>query len=778
MPPAHHGRAAGALLRGLLALLASGCTPPETSAISAFPGQPPVGSAAAPPRINSIVGTPTAAGVPQIAYGRPAEPPSPPGPAPQQGGDISLDFAGTDIREVAAQILGTILRENYTIDPAVQGTATLRTVQPLARSQLLPTLQALLAQNGAALVRSGTLYRIVPAAQAPATAASEGVGGTTVVMLRHAAAEELARVLQPYVTEGSRIIADPARNALLVGGDPQARESLLSLVRSFDIDLLAGQSYALLPVGVGDVRDVTTALQEALRAAVGGAGGQVRVVPMARVNAVLVVAQQPRAIDEARRIHALIDRTRQQTIRSWHVHYLQNSTANDVAYLLQQAFTPNNVTAQPTRALRGATGAGAASGPGEAAGGGGVTAITGRPAMGGTGFGRGFGTGGTSGGSGLGAAGLANATPGGGSTAGSTPILLGQGQPPAGPAAPANPLLGPLDPSGVEANPDSLRIIPDPQNNALLFYGTRREVGTVEAMLRKIDILPLQVRIDAVIAEVTLNDALQYGTQFFFRSGGLNGVLSAAQGGFNPAQIAFNTTLPGFILSGTRATGVPMAITALQDVTTVNVLSSPQLMVVDNHTARLQVGDVVPYLSQTSQSVITPNAPVVSSINYQQTGVIIEITPRVNSGGLVTLDVMQNVSDVARGITTQGINSPTFQERSVVSRVVVQDGQTVGLAGLIRDNVNVGNQGIPWLKDVPLLGALAGQQSNTRQRTELLIMITPRVMRDQREARALTEDLREQLINAAAVPDRLDNLPTSGSPDPNARLRRRIGLPN
>jgi general secretion pathway protein D len=113
----------------------------------------------------------------------------------------------------------------------------------------------------------------------------------------------------------------------------------------------------------------------------------------------------------------------------------------------------------------------------------------------------------------------------------------------------------------------------------------------------------------------------------------------------------------------------------------------------------------------------------------------------------------------------------------VVSRVVVQDGQTIGLAGLIRDNVNVGNQGIPWLKDIPLLGALAGQQNNTRQRTELLIMITPRVMRDQREARALTEDLREQLINAAAVPDRLGNLPPSGSADPNARLRRRIGLP-
>jgi general secretion pathway protein D len=765
-------RTAGALLRrGLLALLATGCTPPETPAISAFPGQPPAGasSAAAPPRVNSIVGTPTAGGLPQIAYGQPAGPTTPPGPVPQPGGNISLDFAGTDIREVASHILGTILRENYTIDPTVQGTATLRTVQPLARTQLLPTLQALLAQNGAALVRSGTLYRIVPAAQAASAAAGEGVGGTAIVPLRYAAAEDLARLLQPYVTEGSRITADPTRNALLVGGDPQARDSLLGLVRSFDIDLLAGQSYALLPVGAGDVRDVTTALQEALRAA-GSGSNQLRVVPMTRVNAVLVVAQQPRAIDEARRVYALIDRARQQTIRSWHVHYLQNSTANDVAYLLQQAFTPNNVTAQPTRALRGA--AGAPLGQGTAAGAGGASAITGRPASPGGGFG-GVG-GGTSGAPGLGSAGLAGGAPG---TSGAA-ALLGQAPPPTVQATPPNPLLGPLDPGGVEANPDSLRIIPDPQNNALLFYGTRREVGTVEAMLRRIDIMPLQVRIDAVIAEVTLNDALQYGTQFFFRSGGLNGILSAAQGAFNPAQIAFNTTLPGFILSGTRATGAPMAITALQDVTTVNVLSSPQLLVVDNHTARLQVGDVVPYLTQTSQSVITPNAPVVSSINYQQTGVVIEITPRVNSGGLVTLDVMQNVSDVARGITTQGINSPTFQERSVVSRVVVQDGQTIGLAGLIRDNVNTGNQGIPWLKDIPLLGALAGQQNNTRQRTELLIMITPRVMRDQREARALTEDLREQLINAAAVPDRLGNLPTSGSPDPNARLRRRIGLPN
>ena len=217
-------------------------------------------------------------------------------------------------------------------------------------------------------------------------------------------------------------------------------------------------------------------------------------------------------------------------------------------------------------------------------------------------------------------------------------------------------------------------------------------------------------------------------------------------------------------------------MTALQAVTKVHVLSSPELLVLDNQPARLQVGNVVPYLTQSSQSQITANAPVVNSVNYQQTGVVMEVTPRVNSGGLVTLDVMQDVSDVSTVITTPGINSPTFDDRNVSSRVVVQDGQTVGLAGLIRDNATLGNQGIPWLKDVPLLGLLAGSQNNTRQRSELLILITPHVMHDQRDARALTEDLRDQLINAAAVPDRLNSLRPSGSPDPGARLRSKLQL--
>ena len=752
------------LLLGLIQIL--GCThapPPAIPALSPLPN----GATAAPPRINGAVGTPDALPPEQIAYGRQDQPSPEPSATEAGPGNISLDFADTDIREVAAQILGSILKVNYTIDPAVHGTATLHTTRPLNRSELVPTLESLLAQNGAALVTNGGLYRVVPFAQAIATAASSaGTAGAVVVPLQYATAENLAKILQPYVGEGGKIAADPARNALLISGEPGAREGLIGLVRAFDVDVLAGQSYALLPVGNGDVKDFASALQDAFRGQNGGTlAGLIRVIPLSRINAVLIVSSQQRYIDEARRVYSLIDRARRQTLRSWHVYYLQNSHSDDVAYVLQQAFTPGNVTAQPTANTRSQTG--------QSTGG----STFGNPGGGG---GLGSGSAGSLGRSGL-SGGISGASSGGsGGQQQTTGLAPPSGQPPPPQAAPgANPLLGGLEPGGSEQGTDALRVIPDDQNNAVLVYGTERELATMQAMLRKIDILPLQVRIDAVIAEVTLNDNLQYGTQFFFKSGGINGILNTGPPTTvpNPAAATLNMTFPGFFLGGSGNGGAPFAIEALQQVTTVHVLSSPELMVLDNQPARLQVGAVVPYLSQSSQSTITTNAPVVNQVNYQQTGVIMEVTPRVNSGGLVTLDVMQDVSSVETGvITTPGVNSPTFDERNVTSRVVVQDGQTVGLAGLITDSTSRGNQGIPWLKDVPILGFLAGNQNNTRTRTELLILITPHVIHDQRDARALTDDLRDQLIHAAAVPNLLNNLRPSGQPDPSARLRKQLQL--
>ena len=759
----------GLLLIGVVLL---GCEKLEPPVLEALP---PLGggeTARAAPRVNGRVGTGDNLPAVQVTTGRGSSIALPQATTPGPG-DISFDFVDTDIREVVAQVLGTVLRVNYTIDPAVRGTATLRTTNPIARSQVLPVLNAVLAQNGAAITQSAGLYRVVPAAAAaasPGIAGGADLAGGAVIPLRYASAEDLARVLQPYVGAGGKIIADQGRNALIIGGDTATREALVSLVSAFDINALAGQSYALFPVTSGGAKDFATSLADTFRTGAGGSlAGVVRVVPMERMNSVLIVSSQARYIDEARRVYGLIERQRRQTLRGWNVYYLQNSRSNDIAYVLQQAFTPNRVTAVPTPRT-----------PGRGNQRGGFN----QNGSGGGGIGGGIGgggLGGLGGGSGIGGALGANGAGG-----------LGIGGPPQGGAAggqpdpsqnPANPLLGGLDPTGGatqgqgqgQDDLNAVRIIPNSQNNALLIYATAQERDTIEAMLRKIDILPLQVRIDATIAEVSLNDSLSYGTQFFFKSGGINGALNFSPPGAVASRLLSN--FPGFVLSGPNNGNA--ALNALQAVTTVKVLSSPQVLVLDNEAARLQVGNLVPFLTTSSQSTISNGSPVINSIDYRETGVIMEVTPRVNSGGLVTLDISQEVSDVDTAATqVSQIQSPTFLERKVSSRVVVQDGQTVGLAGLIRDNSSRGNSGIPWLKDVPLLGFLAGAQNNVRGRTELLVLITPHVVHDQRDARALTEDLRDQLINAASVPGELQRQSPSGSPDPNRRIRRSLRLEN
>jgi general secretion pathway protein D len=664
----------------------------------------------------------------------------------------TLTFVDTDIREVAKNILGGILKVNYTIDPAVHGSATLDTATPLPRSALLPTLSVLLNQNGATLVQRDGTYLVVPTAAAAAAlpAAGAATAGSEMVPLRFASAPQLAKVLEPYAAEGGRIVVDPTRNALLVGGDGAVRSSLISLIRAFDIDLLTNQSYALFPVPSGDPSKAAAELQKVLATEGDGRlAGLVRVVPMERANAVLVISGQSRYIEDVRRLYNLLDKAQGVTARSWHAYYVQNGESADLERLLQRAFTPGRVSSQ-SEASSGSTAPGfetvSMSSSKNASSGNGTDASSG-------------GTNGTSG-SALGQSGS-----GAGQQQAATPDK----------ARAASDSLSSGD-QGEESSAgktDSMRIIANRRSNALLIYATPDEYSVVEAMLAKVDVLPLQVMIEATIAEVTLNDNLQYGTQFFFKGKGLNGELSTISSSSNvpitsTGSATLGGTYPSFVFSKSFG-AVTAALSALQAVTDVKVLSSPQILVLDNEVAQLMVGNQVPVITQSATSTLTSTSQVVNSVDYHSTGVILQVMPRVNSGGLVTLNISQEVSDVV-STTSSNIDSPTFEERKVKSRIVVQDGQTVGLAGLIRDTTSRENSGVPWLKDIPLLGALASSQDNSRTRTELLILLTPRVVHDQRDARALTDDLRAKLGHADAVPASQAALRPSGSSNPNADL--------
>ena len=720
---------------------------------------------AAPPRVNAAIPIDRSRERAFEARGvatTPAVAPPPPPSARGQAGDVTLNFVDTDIREIARTILGTTLKLNYTIDPNVHGTGSIETGTPLQRSALLPTLETLLNANGATLVERDGVYAVVPIAAGVATSQISGANaigaGTQVVALRYAAAKDLAKMLEPYVAEGGKISADPGRNALIVSGDAAVRQALIGLVRAFDIDILAGQSYALFPVGDGDPAKLAGELERVLQAHGEGAlGGVVRVLPMERVNAVLVVSSQPRYIDAARRFVGLMYQAEDATARAWHVYYVQNGQSADLELLLQRAFTPRNVS--PTPAPPGSTAPGAEQ----------LTIGGGRPPGGGT---TGFGGQGSTAGLGAagGGAGVTTGQPGAAGTAGG----LGAGIPAPTVAAEATPATEPLStetgPGGGAGTENRIRIIANRRNNALLIYATPSEYAVIEGMLRKIDIIPLQVLIEATIAEVDLNDQLQYGTQFFFKTdhfaetlGGPPGAPSAGTTLPFLGALSYPSSFPGFVLS--KAPN--FALAALANVTKVKVLSAPQVMVLDNEPARLQVGQQVPVLTGTATSTITTTAPIVNSVDYHSTGVIMQVTPRVNSGGLVTLDIAQEVSDVTTAQTNTVMGSPTFNDQTFRTRVAVQDGQTVGMAGLIRDNVNEGNIGIPFVKDIPLLGTLFSTQQNTRARTELLVLITPHVVHDQRDALALTEDLRSQLINAGLVPQQLQRKGIPGLANPN-----------
>jgi general secretion pathway protein D len=741
----------------LLTVLAACHTPSPSPGL--LPLQQPSNPQPAPPRVNATLAPSRSHQRPFVSEGRPVEAAavSASGAIANQAGDITLNFVDTDIREIARTVLGRLLKLNYTIDPSVHGTGSIETATPVSRAALLPLLETVLGQNGATLVERNGIYNVVPTAVGAATNAVTGPGalgaGTEVVPLHYATAADLAKALTPFVSAGGKITPETGRNALIVSGDEPARTALVSLIRAFDTNMLAGQSFAIFPAGDRQAPKLASELEEVLRAEKGGAlAGIVRVLPMERVNAVLVISAQPRYIDTARRFVQLATHAEDATARSWHVYYVQNTRAADLQNLLQRAFTPGHVT--PLSALPGGTAPGAqqttvSSGLMSQSGGGAAGAVGG--------------TGGLLGQAGGGTTTVGGLTAGGAGAPGGAGLGAAARTPTSPP--PTEALSAETETTGRERVND-IRIIADIGNNALLIYATPAEYDVIDGMLHKVDIVPLQVMIDATIAEVSLTDNLEYGTEFFLKSGKYAATLGTSSSDFPPLSAKPPLTFQGFVLSRPPY----VALAALSAVTKVKVLSAPQLMVLDNQPANLLVGDLVPIQTATAVSTIASGAPIVNSIDYRETGVIMKVTPHVNSGGLVTLDVSQEVSDVVPSPAPAGEtppNTPAFSDRLIQTRVAVQDGQTVGMAGLIKDSDSQGNSGLPIIKDIPILGTLASTQANSRVRTELLVLITPHVVHDQRDARALTEDMRNELINAGLVPPELQQKPASGKANPN-----------
>ena len=688
-------------------------------------------------------------GDPDVA---PASASAPANSATPSGDGFDLNFENAPVTTVAKVILGDILGVGYTIDSRVQGTISLSSGRPIPRSDIAYVLENALRLSGIALIRDSSGYRLTPQGDAVGAGAiergerAEAGYGVSVVPLRYVSAPTILKLIDSFVTKPNMARADASRNLILVQGSGSERSNAVELILSFDADWMKGQSVGIFPIENSNPEPIIAELDKILDSGDGGVSQNVvKFQPISRMNAVLAVTRKP---DVLRKVEVWIRRldNASNSRSSVHVYNVKYGEARQMAQVLNGIFVTGGgsgglgdtasgqiapgsglaSSSSSTSALN-RLGAGSNSGQSGSGGSGGLSSSSSSRSSGGGGFG--------------GAQGGSGSTPGGGgslveSRGGGLFDGAGGGLGGSGGGG-----------GGAQSAMQGVRITADSVNNTLLIYASQEQYSTIERTIRQVDRPQLQVAIDATIAEVTLNDNLSYGVQFYLQSRNLG--LQPDRGSLlNTAANAVTNTLinrafPGFNFLIGKETAPNVILDALHGVTDVKVLSNPSVVVIDNQVATLQVGDEIP-VSTGSANVLTTNNTVVNTIDYRNTGIILRVVPRVNANGNVRLDVEQEISNVAPTTPASSL-TPTVQQRKVRSSVAVASGQTVLLAGLISERQSGGRNGIPLLDDIPGAGILFSQTSKATTRTELIIFIRPQIIRDGLDAHFVAEELRTKL---------------------------------
>jgi general secretion pathway protein D len=618
--------------------------------------------------------------------------------------DYTLNLVGAPITAAAKNVLGDILGVNYTVDPRVQGVVSIQTSEPVDKATLINLFESSLAVAGASIVKRGNAYQIVPTNEALASTpavrtSSKSAGGiginVEVIELANIGADEMRTILEPIVRPGSIIRTDTTRNNIVVSGNSQDLDAVRDVVSVFDVDAMRGRSVAMIPLTNSKPSAVAAELDQVFANGKEG-NGIVKFIPNERLNSVLVISSRPNYLKRAVSWIKKLDQNANTSDEQLFVYEIQNRPAKELAGVLQavmqrggNAASSNEIVTQQNPVS---------------------------PEL--------------------------------------NPVLVQDGaggQPSAerfDPAAAAQPVqyTEPQSNNYQTGNAKMPSVVADIENNALLISTTPKEYKRIERILQQLDVLPIQVMLEAVIAEVKLNDELKFGLRWAVESGKFKFNLSDVASGFAGGA------LPGAAWSFVSS-DLQVTLNALSSLTDVKIVSSPNIMALNNQRATLQVGDQVPIVTQQSTGVQTINAPVVNSVVLKDTGIILSVLPRVNAAGRVILDIDQEVSSVVK-TTTSGIDSPTIQQRKLSTKVIVNDGESIALGGLIQERNSLDRGQVPILGDIPVLGNLFKNKTDTISRTELIIFIRPRVVRDINEARMVTEEFRNKLTFESALTPR------------------------
>jgi len=574
---------------------------------------------------------------------------------------VTLNFEQANLREFLRVVFDTILHENYLVDPQVQGVVTLHTVRPVRKDVVLSIVETVLHSSGAAVVKDEGVFKVVPLSKAMGMSRSPTVGryapgssrgfGIQVVPLQYASAVELQKILVGFMPDGSSIQADELRNVLILSGPRYRLDELLATIRTFDVDWVEGMSFGMFKLRYADAESLIEEITAIINSSgLVQPGGSLRLMPIERLNAVLVISHQPSHIAAVQKLIKQFDWGAESTAgRRLYVYELENGKAESIAGVLQEVFAESQV---PVR------------------------------------------------------------------------------QEPAG-----------VGDDLMFDKQSAVTIIPDLDNNAIVVLAGQQDHRAIEAAIKRLDVAPRQVLLEATIAEVTLSNSLDYGVKWFLANG--------------DHEFGFGAPVPG------RASGEGLAFAffdsdrdlraffnALASESSVKFLSTPQIMVLDNQTANIRVGDQIPVTTRSSQSTSNPDAPIVTEVQFRDTGTLLTVTPRIKAGGQVQLEISLEVSLPGTEPAVGGGGNVSIAQRTLSSSVVVKSGQTIVLGGLILENTNEGRSGVPILMDIPLLGNLFSTTTQDVFRTELIVTMTPRVVENQREIMQVTKEMRERMKHA------------------------------
>src|SRR6266568_4601168 len=656
-----------------------------------------------------------------------------PAPVPTVGAapSIVFNFDNADV-EVVIQAAAEIVGFNYVLAPAARGRkVTVQTIGKIANNDVFNVLLTILDVNGLAAVKSGNLYRIIPKEGAPQSSIRTVVGReadpsrsgdevlTQLIPLQYIGAADAVNLLRPFVPQQGGISAHRETNLLIITDTAANIRRVLDIVKLVDVEV-AVDELQIIPLRHSDAQELAQLLNQMfstgrLRTGVGavapGAPTPPPPLPGAPVPPAIPpspttpTADRPLIVAE-RRSNSLVIHARKaemDTIRKLiekldvdiyggqrvFIYFVENTKAKDLAATLE--------------------------------------AIYGRP---GTPAAR--------------AAGAAVGSPPSGAIA---PALQAAARPAAAAA-----LAG----EGFQAISD-LRFIADEVTNAVIVTTYPRLWKDIEETVKKLDRLARQVLIEVLAAEVVLTDDTKLGIEWALRSGKFTITNTQNSAGTTPVlppqsvvpgagSLGSGSVLPlGFNVFAFAASEFIAALNALATENRVNILSSPSIMTSENKKAVINVSTSVPIV--TSQQVpvatggITGNS-ITQSVEYKDAGIILTVTPRIGEQGTVALDVKQEVNDVGDN-EPPPINSPRFRKREAETSVVLLNNQTLVLGGLIQTRKSWIRTGIPFMNRIPVLGYLFGSTEEKIEKTELLMLITPRVVGTALDAARVTNQMRK-----------------------------------